>query len=154
VTLRRSGGVRPGVEEYSFLRNRLDRHLDDVEQVVESLREELGVCREQVRVLAEERDQLRQQVMRADLVARDLAEFEARLRETERDCQREVKLRENLELERRDLVARAASLEQTLVRERAQQADHRREIACLEEQVRELKAILGLVAGERTSDES
>jgi chromosome segregation ATPase len=151
MTLRRSA-PRHGLDDYSLLRQRLGRHLDDVEEVVESLREELAICREQVRALGNERDELRHQLVRADLVARDLAEFEARLKETERACQREVKLRENLEAERRDLVQRSADLEALLVRERSEKADLGAEIACLEAEVRELKAIAGLMAGGHGAD--
>jgi chromosome segregation ATPase len=150
MTLRRSGGA----EQYSHLRDRLDSHLDDVEQVVESLRQELATCREQMRSLTDERDHLRHQLVRADLVAGDLAELAARWREAERELTREVKLRQSLEQERRELVERCAGLEESVSRERAQQANLVLELECLEQQVAELKAMVGLMAGASKVDEN
>jgi chromosome segregation ATPase len=150
MTLRRSHGA----EQYSRLRHRLDTHLDDVEQVVESLRQELATCRGHMRSLTDERDRLRHQLVQADVVARDLAESAARLRETERDAKREVKLRQSLEQERRELVERCAALEESVSLERAQQANLALELECLEQQVAELKAIVGLMAGGSKVDQN
>jgi chromosome segregation ATPase len=150
MTVRRSHDA----EQYSRLRDRLDTHLDDVEQVVESLRQELATCRGQMRSLTDERDHLRHQLVQADVVARDLAESATRLRETEREARREVKLRQSLELERRQLVERCAALEESVSRERAQQANLALELECLEQQVAELRAIAGLMAGGGKVDEN
>ena len=141
----RSTGFHHRLQHSAQLRDRVGHHLATVEQVMESLRNELAAAREQTRRLADERDRLNQQLARADLQQTEHAESESRWHDSRQEYQRETLAHQTLEREHQRLRERCAELEQAVTRERDERQILGLELECLQEQVHELQAIIDVL---------
>jgi chromosome segregation ATPase len=127
------------------LRERVGQQLNSLEHMVQSQRNALSEVRDEKRQLAEERDRLQQELARAELRGTGLSETEAQWRETQREQLRNARSLQAAQRENDELRQRCADLEQALAVEREARQTQQLELECLQEQVQQLEAIVGLL---------
>jgi len=132
-------GDRGGVRSVS---GQLGTYLQTTEEVIGSLRAELASYRQRYEALFSERNELLTAMAKRDLSGAEAAEAMTQWQRAREDSDRLQGVQRTLEDENGRLAQRSAELSAALREERERAAAAEEEIACLEEQVHHLEAMV------------
>jgi len=140
-------GREPVVGEATRLRGQIREHLRSSERIVAALRAELKSCRQRNQELIEERNELLKALSRLQWVQKECTEATARLQSAKGERDAEQQSAAVLERENEELRAQCGALEAALNEKATDCETVREEVACLEQQIAELEAIVDLLEG-------
>jgi chromosome segregation ATPase len=137
---------RHGTSSTGLLRQKINEHLASAQRVIAALREEVSAYRRENTTLTLQRDRLQRALTKLEAMGLQRSKLEQQAQESEgRRRQLEQSQRE-LERDMQRLSARNERLERSLTQETEDGEVLRLEIACLEQQVEELRAIASLLS--------
>jgi len=143
----RTGHSRQG-PPLSALRERIGEELSGAQHVISALSRDLERYRRENRNLTHDRNRLRDKLAHLDMARLEQADTEALWRTASRERQTAESRLEALEMQNRELSERCAALGEQVAEHGGDDEMAEAEIACLEEQIAELEAIVALLAAE------
>lgn len=147
----RGSGGAPSNPELSAhavaVRQKVGQRLREYERAIAELKNRLEASRRQARELDQEDDEHRRLQIEVELIKSQRDEAETRWQASLGECKNLQRELRDLKREHAAAVERSRLLEQAVRREREDGDTARAEVACLEEQVRQLRWMVELVVG-------